>query len=301
MGPRIRRSDQYGYTGSFVFEKVGMRTEVHYSKSINFVAIVIWKQPFNCLFIKRRTTIRQKAPADVIPKLVRFVLYLRSLRVPHKFNSDAIFAMDETARWCDMPSDATVHHTGARSVVLKSTVHQNDHFTVILSAKVNGAKIKPFVVFKGKGTRLLKTLMSITGIAVKLSPNGWMNDSLTIEYFHAIIGSVAFTKRLLVWDAYKCHTSKAVSAEISRMIIITAVIPGVCTKYIQAPDFVWNATFKSHLRRCYGDGVHQQWKSEAAVSFVALRMGEIFLGRYLRNNTEFLSVLRHNIIYRWHR
>ena len=202
------------------------------STSSSFKASIGWLRRFmkrHALSLRRRTTISQKAPADVIPKLERFVLYLCSLRIAHKFNNDAIFAMDETACWFDMPSDTTVHQTGARSVVLKSTGHQKDHFTVLLSAKANGAKLKPFVVFKGKGTRLLKTLKSITGIVVKFSPNCWMNDSLTSEYLHAIIGSVAFTKRLLVWDAYKCHTSKAVSAEISRMKILPAVIPGGCT------------------------------------------------------------------------
>lgn len=226
------------------------------SASSTFRASIGWLRRFmrrHRLSLRRKTTTSQRAPADVIPKLVRFVLYLRALKDCHKFDDNNIFAMDETACWFDMQSDTTVHPTGARSVVLKSTGHEKDHFTVILSAKASGVKLKPFVVFKGKGTRLLKTLKSIPGIVVKFSQNGWMNDSLTIEYLHTIIGSMAFSKRLLVWDAYRCHTSKAVGAEIKKMKLHTAVIPGGCTKYIQAPDVVWNAMFKSHLRRYYDD------------------------------------------------
>ena len=31
--------------------------------------------------------------------------------------------------------------------------------------------------------------------------------------------------------------------------MLTAVIPGGCTKFIQAPDVVWNASFKSEIRK----------------------------------------------------
>ena len=57
----------------------------------------------------------------------------------------------------------------------------------------------------------------------------------------------------MVWDAYKCHTSEATRNETKKMKLHTAVIPGGCTKYmyIQAPDVVWNASFKSHLRSSY--------------------------------------------------
>ena len=74
--------------------------------------------------------------------------------------------MDETAYWMDMPGDTTVHHSGARSISLKSTGHEKDHFTVVLSARADGTtcKLKPFVVFKGKGTRLIKELQKIPGV-----------------------------------------------------------------------------------------------------------------------------------------
>ena len=40
-----------------------------------------------------------------------------------------------------------------------------------------------------------------------------------------------------------------------------ALIPGVCTKYVQAPDVVWNKTFKGHIMESYDEwlasGVHQ--------------------------------------------
>ena len=120
------------------------------------------------------------------------------MQVHHKYSTDSIFAMDKTACWMGMPSNTTVASAGSRSIPLKSTGHKKDHFTVILTTKANGTKLKPFIVFKGKGMRLIKDLQRIPGVIVKFSSNGWMNDTLTTDYLHTTIGTFSFTKRLLV-------------------------------------------------------------------------------------------------------
>ena len=83
--------------------------------------------------------------------------------------------MNKAACWMDRPSDTTVAVMDARLVPLKTTGHEKDHFTVILTAH-------RFVVFKRKGTWLFKELQNIPGIVVCFSSNGWKNDQLTIEY-----------------------------------------------------------------------------------------------------------------------
>lgn len=134
------------------------------------------------LSLRQKTTISQAVPFDVIPKLVNFVLHLRSLQIRHKYPTDSIFAMDKTACWMDMSSDTTVAHTHSHSIRLKTTGHENDNFTMMLTEKANGTKLKPFVIFKGKGTRLIKTLLQIPGV-VKFSSNGWMNDSTPLTTY----------------------------------------------------------------------------------------------------------------------
>ncbi len=89
--------------------------------------------------------------------------------------------------------------------------------------------MKTYVVFKGKGTRLIKQLQTIPDIIVTFSSNGWMNDTLTSDYLKKIIGQLSFNKRLLIWDAYKCHTSEATKAELGKLKVDTAVIPGGCS------------------------------------------------------------------------
>ena len=170
------------------------------------------------LSLRHKTTVCQAVPSDCIQKLADFIIYLRRLQRSHEYEHDAIYAMDETACWMDMPSDTTIDLVGAQSVPLKTTGHEKDHYTVVLTARAYGKKMKPLIVFKGKGTHLMKQLAQITGVVVCFSSNGWMNDELTIEYLHKVLGQLTFTtKRLLIWDAYRCHTSAAVRAECDRM------------------------------------------------------------------------------------
>lgn len=61
---------------------------------------------------------------------------------------------------------------------------------MVLTAPANG-KMKLYVVFKGKGTRLIKKLQCNPDIVVTFSSNGWMNDTLTADYPRKIIGQLS--------------------------------------------------------------------------------------------------------------
>jgi len=83
-----------------------------------------------------------------------------------------------------LPSETTI--SGVHSVPLKTIGHDKGQFTVLLTAKADGTKL---VIFKGKGTRLMKSLEKIPGIVIRFSKNGWMNNVLTIEYLDNLIGA----------------------------------------------------------------------------------------------------------------
>jgi hypothetical protein len=208
----------------------------------------------NELSVRRRTTIAQKSPDDMIKKMVSFVRFVERAREKTQATPSEIIAMDETAVWFDMVGETTVHSTGAKSISIKSTGHEKSRFTVILTAAGSGVKFKPYVVFLG-GSRKVKELNAtkrLSGNIVTCSVNGWMNDDLTKDYLQRVIGKLAFKRRILVWDAYRCHLSKSTKEELKHNYNITmAVIPGGCTKYLQAPDVSWNKPFKEKLRECY--------------------------------------------------
>ncbi|ROL53945.1 Pogo transposable element with KRAB domain [Anabarilius grahami] len=92
----------------------------------------------------------------------------------------------------------------------------------------------------------------ISSAVITTSVNGWMNDALTADWLKSVVGKFNFTPRLLAWDSYRCHISAATKEELKcGYNITTAVIPGGCTKYIQAPDVMWNQPFKASLHNAY--------------------------------------------------
>ena len=105
-------------------------------------------------------------------------------------------------------------HTGDRSVPVRSTGHDKGRFTVALAAMADGRKLRPYVIFKG--VRPISELDKEPGVVVAYSKNGWMNEKLTIDWVERGWGRLSFGRRLLVWDAYKCHLMKTVMDSLSK-------------------------------------------------------------------------------------
>ena len=55
--------------------------------------------------------------------------------------------MDETAVWADMVANTTIDNIGTRSVSLKTTGYEKVRVSVCLSAKADGIRLKPMIVF----------------------------------------------------------------------------------------------------------------------------------------------------------
>ena len=76
------------------------------------------------------------------------------------------------------------------------------------------------------------------------SANGWMNEELTFRWCNEILGQFFFSKSLLAWDSYDVRLTDNAKKVLTKSKIETVIVPGACTKYIQAPDVVWNKPFK---------------------------------------------------------
>ena len=213
-------------------------------------------------FLRRRTTTAQKDPSQLINELVAFVIHMRRLNIKDDFNPSNIIAMDETPVWADMVSSTTVNKTGQKEVMLKTTGHEKVRVSVCLAAEADGSKLKPFIVFAGakrESAALNKDFGSKCVVAS--SANGWMNEQLTIQWCKEVVGSFSFRKRLLVWDTFEAHLTEEVKCTLKDMKVESALVPGGCTKYIQAPDVYWNKPFKGYITEMYDEwlanGVHQ--------------------------------------------
>ena len=118
--------------------------------------------------------------------------------------------------------------------------------------KADGTKCKPFVIFKRKRP-VARLQEKFPGLVISYSDNGWMNESLTLQYLERVIGPLCFGKRLLVWDAYRCHLVATVKDRLTQYKVDAAVIPGGCTKFLQPADVSWNKSLKNKLSDAYDE------------------------------------------------
>ena len=150
-----------------------------------------------------------------------------------------------------------------KSLILKYTPPSNKHpplnkhplpghgkvrVSVCLSAKADGTKLKPMIVFGG-AKRESKALNGEfkSRCVVASSKNAWMNEELTLVWAEKVLGKFSFGRRLLSWDSFECHMMDSVKEAVKTSNSDLVIVPGGCTKYIQAPDVCWNKPFNVHI------------------------------------------------------
>ena len=202
----------------------------------SFVASNDWLVKFmkrNHVCLRRRTTIAPKDSSHLVSKLVGYVMHVRRLSINSNYAPGSIIAMDQTAVWFDMVGKTTINSTGAKEVALKSTGNEKVRVRVCLTAKADGAKMNPFIVFKGAKRESAVLNDRFKGrCVVTSSSNGWMNEELVLSYLRKILGIFTFQKRLLVGDTFEAHMTEAVKKLLKEMKTDDALIPRGCTKYI---------------------------------------------------------------------
>ena len=102
-----------------------------------------------------------------------------------------------------------------------------------------------------KGQRFPNELNNFQCAIIMLSPNGWMNETLTVEWVKQIWGPPQTKKRMLVWDSYKCHISASMKKAVQNTNTIMAVVPGGSTKLVQTANVSRNAPFKAAYRKSW--------------------------------------------------
>ena len=222
-----------------------------------FVASRGWLENFMRrygLSLRRRTTTIQKDPEHLTDKLVSYVVHVRRMCKKNSYDPANVIAMDETAVWADMVAETTVEKTGKKEIALKTTGHEKVRVTVCLAAQANGKKLKPFILFGGakREAKILDQEFK-TKCVVRSSPNGWMNEELTLDWVQNVLGRFSFTRRLLSWDSFDSHMTDDVRNLLQTSKVEDVIIPGGCTKYIQAPDLSWNKPFKATMTERYDD------------------------------------------------
>ena len=82
-----------------------------------------------------------------------------------------------------------------------------------------------------------------------------MNTELTNQWENYVMGSFTLNRRILTWDSYECHMGDSVIKSLNAKKVDIVIVPGGggggrgCTKYIQAPDVLWNKPFKEACQK----------------------------------------------------
>ncbi len=139
----------------------------------------------------------------------------------------------------------------SKEVAIRNTGHEKLRITVLLCARENGMKCKPYVLLNRKRP-IPEVVKEFSGkLVLSWSGKLWMDDESTSDFLDRVLGRALFQSRLLVWDAFHAHLSKATKAHLRKINLHTAVVPGGCTKFVQAPDVCWNKPFKAKIQDLY--------------------------------------------------
>ena len=85
------------------------------------------------LVYRQKTHQSQHLPEHLVPKLVKFFHFYRSLLENNKFEPSNIFNMDETPMWLDAVASRTISVCGEKTTSLKSTGHDKKNVTVLVT------------------------------------------------------------------------------------------------------------------------------------------------------------------------
>jgi hypothetical protein len=158
--------------------------------------------------------------------------------------------MDVTPVCFDMPSGTTIDRRGKREIIVCGTGAHKRRLTVTLARTADGEMLKPFITFKAKTARLLKTLsVSNTDAVVTTQPKGWMDSHLITQWIRRILLTHTQGRHaLLVFDTFLGHLTDDVLQKLAENNVTYITIPGGCTSKVQPLDVSINKPFKDYLR-----------------------------------------------------
>ena len=226
-------------------------------KDKHFKASAGWCNSFmnrHGLSIRARTKISQKLSAELDDKIVNFHHHVIKLRQAHNYDLFCSANMDETPVCFDLPGCRTVHPTGEKAVLVKTTGSERSHFTAVLGVCADGAKFKPMLVFKRKRAPKVKFP---PGVVTLVNGKGWIDRDamyLRLQKVWAFCPEGLRNKRSkLVWNSFSAHLMKEVKDHTNQGYNTNlTVILGRLTSILQPLDVSVNKPFKDHLHEKWG-------------------------------------------------
>ena len=137
----------------------------------------------------------------------------------------------------DMPPSRTVNPASEKTVLIKTTGNEKNHFTVVLACLADDTKLKPMIIFKRK-TMPREDIPS--EILVHVHDKGWMYENgmkLWIQrVWETRPGGLLKKNACLDYDSLKYHFMESIKKKLKDRNTDVALIPAGLTSQLQPLD-----------------------------------------------------------------
>ena len=145
--------------------------------------------------------------------------------------------MDETPVFFDMVPEKSLVQKSQKSVTIRTSGSEKRHVTVVLTVAADGFMLPPMIIFWGKTNQTIKDIEALEGFVIVTQEKAWMNESLIFIWFDQAWKSYAekkqkeldFNRSLMVYDAFKAHTTDEMKAALSINSTNLIMVPPGCT------------------------------------------------------------------------
>lgn len=224
------------------------------------------------LSLRRSTTLFKLEDIEVIKRAILFKKFVDDIDFS-KYELSNMIAMDETAIYMGQGNQTTIDHKGSTSVYVPSTGYESARVTCILAIRLDGTKVSPFIITKGKSEKITRK----SGVYVLESAKAWSTQAVIQRWVDLILPSVLRCKKrgMLVWDSCSTHRAKNMKKFLSERCIDQIMIPGGMTAYLQSLDLVINKPFKDRLRNEINDYIENRMQRNVRGNFMKPGLDEI--------------------------
>lgn len=171
--------------------------------------------------------------------------------------SDRIWNCDETGLSYVVKSSKVVTAIGKKYVYKRTYADRGENHTMLACVNASGHWIPPMIIFKGvrANNDLLKD--AIPGSLIKLSPKGWINSELFLEWFQHFVSSIPPSRPVvLLMDSHASHISEGVISLAKENEIFLFTFPPHTTHILQPLDVgvyrplkqAWGKCLSNHMK-----------------------------------------------------
>lgn len=224
------------------------------------------------LSLRRTTTLFKLEDAEVIKRTLGFKHFVDTIDFS-QYNLSNMIAMDETSVYLGQEKKTTVENRGASSIYISSTGYESARVTCVLAIRLDGTKVPPLIIAKGKRNNIQKN----SGIYVLETEKAWCTQAVIRQWIDLILPTIlrGSQRGLLVWDSASTHRAKDMKQFLNKRRIDQIMIPAGMTSYLQSLDLVINKPFKDYLRIEVNDYIEHRMERNQRGNFIKPNLKEI--------------------------